>query len=328
MNMNQALIENIFESGSKSFSQYSLDIFNFQYQNNPVYRNFSDSLNIIPGKIKSIHQIPFLPIDLFKIYPIQTTSFEPEIIFESSGTTQSVRSRHYVKDLSIYRKSYLKGFEKFYGSADDWCIIGLLPSYLERDHSSLVTMVNDLIKMSRHPESGFYLYEYDQLFQLLTQLGKENQKTLLIGVTFALVDFVEKFSMKLKHTVVMETGGMKGRSREMTRAELHSLLKERLGVNEIQSEYGMTELLSQAYSKSNGIFESVPWMKALVRDDDDPLEVHESGEGILNIIDLANIYSCSFIATEDVGRIESSGRFEVLGRTDNSDIRGCSLLAI
>jgi phenylacetate-coenzyme A ligase PaaK-like adenylate-forming protein len=326
--MTQIFNENIFKVGRQSFNQYAIDIFHFQYQHNPVYRNFSDSLRVIPEEVKTIFQIPFLPIDLFKSFPIQTTIFNPEIIFESSGTTQSVPSRHYVKDLSIYRNSYLRGFEKFYGPVDEWCVIGLLPSYLERDHSSLVTMVDDLIRMSHHPGSGFYLYEYDQLFQLLTRLEKEHQKTWLIGVTFALVDFAEKFSMKLNNTVVMETGGMKGRQKEITRAALHSLLKERLGLNQVHSEYGMTELLSQAYSKSNGIFESVPWMKTLVRNDDDPREVHESGEGILNIIDLANIFSCSFIATEDVGRIDRDGMFEVLGRTDNSDIRGCSLLAI
>ena len=288
-----------------------------------LYKAYTDGHSL--ADVKSVDKIPFCR-SVFKTHSIQTTSFNPEIIFESSGTTQSISSKHYVKDISIYRKSFIKGFEKFYGPAEDWCIIGLLPSYLEREHSSLVFMVDELIKKSNHADSGFYLYEYDQLFSVLTKLEKQKQKTLLIGVTFALLDFAEKFPMQLNHTTVMETGGMKGRRKEITRIELHQELKQALAISHVHSEYGMSELLSQAYSKADGIFESVPWMKMFVRNDDDPFEVHETGEGIINIIDLANIYSCAFIATDDLGRIFLNDTFEILGRVDNSDIRGCSLL--
>ena len=326
--MTTGFADKVFDTDKETFSQFAIDLFHFQYQNNKVYRSFTDSLGIVPASVTQIEKIPFLPINLFKSQPIQTTSFNAEIIFESSGTTQSVNSRHYVKDLSLYRKSFIKGFENFYGKPDNYCIIGLLPSYLERSHSSLVYMVDELIKMSRHPKSGFYLYEYDQLASMLQQLEKEKQQTLLIGVTFALLDFAEQFHMQLTNTIVMETGGMKGRREEITRAALHETLKEKLGIAKIHSEYGMTELLSQAYSPGEGLFETVPWMKMLVRDDDDPLDVHDTGDGILNIIDLANIYSCAFIATDDVGKIHRDGKFEVMGRLDSSDMRGCSLLTV
>ncbi|MBS1597851.1 MAG: acyl transferase [Bacteroidetes bacterium] len=324
--MEKEFTDSVFNIGKQDFSRFAIDLFNFQYQHNHVYKLYVDSLNIDPGKIKEISHIPFLPIGSFKTHRVQTTSFAPEIIFESSGTTQSVPSKHYVKKLSFYRRNFLNGFEKFYGQPSDWCIIGLLPSYLEREHSSLVLMVDELIKKTNHPKSGFYLYEHEQLFDVLASLEKQKKKTLLIGVTFALLDFAEKFPMQLNHTIVMETGGMKGRRKEMTRIELHDVLKKNLGLKQVHSEFGMTELLSQAYSRGEGIFEPVPWMKILLRDDDDPFQVHESGEGIINIIDLGNIYSCAFIATDDLGRISSNGLFEVLGRTDNSDMRGCSLL--
>jgi hypothetical protein len=310
------------------FSRYALDIFHIQYQHNPVYRLYVDTLNIAPHQIKTISQIPFLPISFFKTHTVQTGHFEPEAVFESSGTTQTVNSRHYVKDLSLYRKSFTTGFERFYGSINDWCIIGLLPSYLERKHSSLVVMVNEWIKQSGHPQSGFYLYEFEQLSHVLLELEKQKQKAILIGVTFALLDFAGRFPMNLGHTLVMETGGMKGRRKEITRAEVHEQLKERLGIPVIHAEYGMTELLSQAYSKGEGLFEPVPWMKVLVRNEDDPFDVLEQGAGIINIIDLANIHSCSFIATEDAGKVFDDGRFEVWGRVDNSDLRGCSLLVV
>jgi hypothetical protein len=252
----------------------------------------------------------------------------PEITFESSGTTGTVSSRHEVKDLDLYRKSFMTAFELFYGPVSQWCVIGLLPAYLERRHSSLVLMADELVHASGHPDSGFYLYEHEVLHELLLRLEQRGQKTLLIGVTFALLDFAEKYAMDLKNTVVMETGGMKGRRKEITRAALHEYLTARLGVKAIHAEYGMTELLSQAYSSGNGLFTCPPWMKVLVRKEDDPLDVTSEGEGIINIIDLANVWSCSFIATEDVGRIGPDGRFEVSGRVDNSDIRGCSLLVV
>jgi len=326
--MTKEFTDRVFSIGKQEFSPFALDLFGFQYLHNPVYKAYTDSLHIAPGKVKTIDRIPFLPVNFFKTHSIKTTSFEPEIIFESSGTAQTISSKHYVKDISIYRNNFIKGFERFYGPVSDWCIIGLLPSYLERDHSSLVFMVDELVKKTNHTQSGFYLYDYEQLFRVLKALEQQQQKTLLIGVTFALLDFAEKFPMQLNHTVVMETGGMKGRRKEMTRIELHNSLKQGLGLKHVHSEYGMTELLSQAYSKSDGLFESVPWMRILVRNDDDPFEVHEAGEGIINIIDLSNIYSCSFIATDDLGKVSADGRFEVFGRTDNSDIRGCSLLLV
>ena len=318
----------IFGLKKEDFPALALEIFRFQYENNPIYRLYTDTLGIDPGRVLQVRDIPFLPVSFFKTHTVRTTDFTPETVFESSGTTGTRGSRHEVKDLNLYKKSFTAGFEQFYGPVADWCVIGLLPAYLERSNSSLVVMVDEMIRMSRHAESGFYLYEHQALHELLGKLEQQGQKALLIGVTFALLDFAEKYSLSLRHTVVMETGGMKGRRKEITRPELHDFLKERLGLNAIHAEYGMTELLSQAYSDGNGLFACPPWMKALVRSEDDPLETGEKGDGILNVIDLANIYSCSFLATEDIGRIHANGRFEVSGRVDNSDIRGCSLMVM
>ena len=320
--------DKIFNVNDNTFSQLTIEIFHFQYQQNPLYKAFTDALHVNPDNVKNINQIPFLPISFFKTHTIKTTDFEPEAIFESSGTTQTINSRHLVKDISLYKKSFTIGFEKFYAEINDWCIIGLLPSYLERSNSSLIMMVDELIKKSDHVQSGFYLYEYGKLHDVLIQLEKQKQKTLLIGVTFALLDFAQQFEMKLAHTIIMETGGMKGRRKEMIRQELHEYLQQRLGITVIHSEYGMTELLSQAYSKGNGLFQPVPWMKILVRNEDDPFDVKTEGAGIINVIDLANIYSCPFIATDDVGKIFENGTFEISGRVDSSDIRGCSLLVV
>ncbi len=320
-----------FTGGAGDFTARALDVFRFQYQYNPVYREYTDTLGVRLDDVQNITGIPFLPVSFFKTHAVRTTDFLPEIIFESSGTTGAGGSRHEVKDLSLYKKSLLAGFRRSYGPAEDWCIIGLLPAYLERSNSSLVLMVDELIRMSREAglaESGFYLYDHEALYRVLQKLEREGQKTLLIGVTFALLDFAEKYSLSLRHTVVMETGGMKGRRKEITRPELHGILKERLGLVAVHAEYGMTELLSQAYSAGEGLFDPPPWMRVLTRMEDDPLEVREQGEGILNIIDLANIWSCSFLATEDVGRVFPDGRFEVSGRVDNSDMRGCSLLVL
>jgi hypothetical protein len=318
--------DSIFQPDQRDFTDTALEIFAFQYQYNPVYSSYVDRLGINPGRVKKVHEIPFLPINFFKTHIVQATSFEPELIFESSGTTQSQKSKHWIRSLSIYKQSFMEGFERFYGPVSDWCILGLLPSYLENGHSSLVCMVADLIKASGQSESGFYLYEHQQLYEVIRQLEQEGRKTLLIGVTYALMDFAEHFPLKLKNTVLMETGGMKGRRKELTRQEIHHFLKERTGLEEIHSEYGMTELLSQAYSKGHGLFQPVPWLKLMVRAEDDPLEVKQVGPGILNVIDLANIYSCSFIATDDIGNVSSNGNFEVWGRMDYSDIRGCNLL--
>jgi hypothetical protein len=321
-------VNNIFSVTPEKFSQQALQIFLEQYKSNTVYRNWVDALHIQPGSVHTIEQIPYLPVSFFKTHKVVTGNFKPQVIFESSGTTQTINSQHLVRDIEVYKQSFIKGFEHFYGNVDDWCIIGLLPSYLERSGSSLVMMVDELIKLSPHEESGFYLYDLEKLGDTLHQLESRQQKTLLIGVTFALLDFAERFGMKLRHTEIMETGGMKGRRKEMIRQEVHEILTQRLGVQKIQSEYGMTELLSQAYSYGEGIFKTVPWMKVLIRDEDDPLTIKQKGRGLINVIDLANVYSCSFIATEDVGTLYEDGSFEVLGRFDNSDIRGCSLMVV
>jgi Acyl-protein synthetase, LuxE len=312
----------------EDFLPRALDTFRLQYAQNPLYRQFTDTLGVNPDLVRSLAEIPFLPVSFFKTHSVKTGDFTPEIVFESSGTSGSVTSRHEVKDLEVYRESFMGGFRHFYGPVSEWCIIGLLPAYLERSHSSLVLMVHELIGSSGHADSGFYLYDHGALKEALERLERQGQKTLLIGVTFALLDFAEAYPMSLRHTVIMETGGMKGRRREITRAELHEVLKGRLGVGAIHAEYGMTELLSQAYASGDGLFACPPWMKVLVRREDDPLEVGEQGEGLLNIIDLANRWSCSFLATDDIGRIGPDGRFEVSGRVDNSDIRGCSLLIV
>jgi hypothetical protein len=320
--------EGLFSLSERDFIPRALELFQLQYAGNPVYREFVHSLGVKPDSIRTLDGIPFLPVSLFKTHVVRTGDFNPEIVFESSGTTGSVTSRHEIRDLGLYKKSFTHGFEHFYGPVDEWCIIGLLPAYLERVNSSLVLMVHELIAGSGHPDSGFYLYEHEALYALLQHLEGRHQKTLLIGVSFALLDFAEKYAMSLRYSVVMETGGMKGRRRELTREELHAYLMARLGLRVIHAEYGMTELLSQAYSSGSGLFRCPPWMKAMVRREDDPLEVSSEGEGLLNIIDLANVWSCSFLATEDIGRIRSDGQFEVSGRVDNSDIRGCSLLVV
>jgi phenylacetate-coenzyme A ligase PaaK-like adenylate-forming protein len=326
----------IFGVNEESFESLALEIFSFQFKNNSIYKSYTEALGITPASIRSLEQIPFLPVRFFKSHDIKTTSFNPRTIFESSGTTGSINSHHLIKDISLYEESFIKGFELFYGPVKDYCIIGLLPSYLERKNSSLVYMVEKLIQLTGHLQSGFYLNEYEKLIAVLNELEKQKQRTILIGVTFALIDLAKKFKLNLKHTIIIETGGMKGRGQEIVRPQVHSILKQAFNIPAIHSEYGMTELLSQAYSKGEGIFHCPPWMKVLVRDDEDPLLVKivsrfQNGpqlSGAINIIDLTNIYSCSFIATDDVGKIYNDGSFEVLGRMDNSDLRGCSLLIV
>lgn len=310
------------------FWEECLHTFRFQYAQNPVYRQWCDLTGVDVSAIKTQTAIPALPISFFKTHTVTTTHFDPETVFESSGTTKTNTSRHFVKDINLYRQSFLEAFTLFYGNVKDWCILGLLPSYLERQHSSLVMMVDELIKLSGHQANGFYLDEHEKLSQTLRKLEAKNQKTLLIGVTFGLLDFAAGFPQQLNHTIVMETGGMKGRRKELTRAEVYQSLSDGLGVDKVHSEYGMTELLSQAYSRGDGRFVCPPWMKILVRDEEDPLSIKETGRGLLQIIDLANRYSCSFIATEDVGMVYEDGSFEVWGRLDNSDMRGCSLLVV
>ncbi len=312
---------------SQEFEKVALAVFNHQFQHNITYRSFCDLLYIHPSDVRSLEEIPFLPIEFFKSHKIVTNSLTPETIFTSSGTTSVTASKHYVSDLLIYEKSFRKAFKYFYGNIEKYTVLALLPSYLERNGSSLIYMVNDLITHSKMPKSGFYLDELDKLASILTKLDSHGEKVLLIGVSFALLDLVEKYAFDLKNTIIMETGGMKGRRKELIRGELHDLLSQGFNVKKIHSEYGMTELLSQAYSKGNGIFECPPWMKVLVRDTEDPLTIRSNHKtGGINIIDLANINSCSFIATQDLGKINTDNTFEVLGRFDTSDIRGCNLM--
>lgn len=324
----EEIVNNIFSVSSDTFQQQALKMFRYQYSTNKVYRDWITALKINIDSITNLSEIPFLPVSFFKTHNIISGDFAHEVVFTSSGTTGTVNSNHFVKELKLYTESFSRGFKEFYGNPDDWCIIGLLPSYLEREGSSLIMMVEELIKLSKNSKSGFYLNEYQKLADVLNELEKQKQKTLLIGVTFALLDFAEQFPMQLSHTTVMETGGMKGRREEMIREDVHAFLKNQFKIDEVHSEYGMTELLSQAYSGGNGIFKTPAWMQVLVRDEDDPLLVKEKGRGLINVIDLANIYSCSFIATDDIGKIAEDGSFEVLGRRDNSDIRGCSLMVI
>ncbi len=335
--MNGEWHDKIFSVAESGFRQLALDIFHFQYEANPVYNSYVNALGKTPSDIDEIEKIPFLPISFFKTDEIKTGKFNAEVIFKSSGTTQTINSQHHVKDVSVYIQSFTTAFKRIYGDLQEWCILGLLPSYLEKGNSSLVYMVADLIKQSRHSQSGFYLYDLEKLKKTLFSPERANQKTLLIGVTYALLDFAEKFPPdsyreEIANTIIMETGGMKGRREELTRMEMHDQLKKAFGKTEIHSEYGMTELLSQAYAKKEGRFQCPPWMKVLIRDDEDPLSIQrpESGvaSGAINIIDLANVYSCSFIATDDVGKLYPDKSFEVLGRMDGSDLRGCSLLTV
>ncbi len=321
----------LFDFNISSFEMKALDNFHFQYRENEVYRQFADLTGVLPSEVRAIKDIPFLPIRFFKSHKVKTGFFEPDAVFESSGTTNTGNSRHFVKSLDLYRQSFLNGFKQYYGNPGDWCILALLPSYLERQNSSLVLMADELIKLSGHPDSGFYLNQFESLKDTLEKLEKQGQKTLLLGVTFALLDFSETCPIKLDNTIIMETGGMKGRKKEMTREEVHDQLKRQFGVSRIHSEYGMTELLSQAYSQGEGLLTTPPWMRILLRAEDDPLMVvdrsgRDLNSGLINIIDLANRYSCSFIATDDLGVKHSDGRFEIIGRLDNSDLRGCSLL--
>ncbi|MBW8242231.1 acyl transferase [Muricauda oceani] len=328
--MKQFDTHRIFSIGNADeFEAVALDMFRFQYENNTIYRSFCDHLKKNPKHVSDHLEIPFLPISFFKTHQIVSTQRKAETIFTSSGTTQNTTSKHFVADIGLYEESFLKAFESFYGKPEELCILALLPSYLERDGSSLIYMVKSLIDRSAHPSSGFYLHNLGELHQKLMALEQKGSKTLLIGVSFALLDLVEQFPSTLKNTMVMETGGMKGRRKELIRDELHQILKKGLGVDHIHSEYGMTELLSQGYSKGNGVFDTPPWMKIITRDTEDPLSIQPNGKtGGINVIDLANLYSCSFIATQDLGKVHSNGTFEVLGRFDDSDIRGCNLMVL
>ncbi|SDW16402.1 Acyl-protein synthetase, LuxE [Lutibacter oricola] len=311
------------------FEQKSLEIFKFQAENNLVYKTFLTHLKTNVSAINSINKIPFLPIQFFKSHSILSSTKKVEKTFLSSGTTGMTQSKHLVTDINIYENSYLKGFHHFYENIENYTVLALLPAYLEREGSSLIYMVDDLIKKSKKPNSGFYLNNLEKLAKTLIKLDQNGEKVLLIGVSFALLDLVESYQFNLKNTIVMETGGMKGRRKELIREELHAILSNGFGVSKIHSEYGMTELLSQAYSNGNGIFKCPPWMKILTRDPEDALTIFPEGKsGGINIIDLANINSCSFIATQDLGKTYANNTFEVIGRFDTSDIRGCNLMVL
>jgi hypothetical protein len=311
----------------KEFTDAALEIFRFQAQNCTIYREFITNLKVSIDSVKQAHQIPFLPISFFKSHDILSSTDPVQITFTSSGTTGMISSRHRVTELSWYQESFRLAFDIFYGDIKNYTILALLPAYMERGGSSLIYMAEDLVKRSKNPDSGFYLYNHEDLYRRLKTLRQRKKPTLLIGVTFALLDFAERYPLNFPELIVMETGGMKGRRKEMIREELHQTLCKGFGTDEIHSEYGMTELLSQAYSKAGGIFVCPPWMSVITRDTNDPVsKLDYEKTGGINVIDLANINSCSFIATQDLGKVYADGSFEVLGRFDNSDLRGCNLL--
>jgi phenylacetate-coenzyme A ligase PaaK-like adenylate-forming protein len=298
--------------------------FHFQYKHNEIYRQYVDLSGKKPDRIEKLEDIPFLPISFFKTHDVRCFQSDKPLIFESSGTTGQTRSRHFVADSTIYQLSFIKGFEHFYGPIDDYIILGLLPSYMENDHSSLIYMVDHLIELTTDKDSGFFLNDYDRLLNVVERRACE-KKILIIGVSYALLDLAEKYQPDLSNCIIMETGGMKGRRRELTKEELHQRLMVGFNVNQIHSEYGMTELLSQGYSKGQQLFSAPAWMKILTRQYNDPFAYVDQKVGGINVVDLANIYSCSFIATQDLGRL-SGKDFEIVGRFDDADLRGCNLL--
>ncbi|MBK0371077.1 LuxE/PaaK family acyltransferase [Flavobacterium agrisoli] len=316
-------------SSPKEFAKIALKVFRYQYENNLVYREFCDFLKTNPQEVKTIEKIPFLPIQFFKSHSVVSNQNPIETTFTSSGTTGMITSKHLVTDVSLYEESYRNAFKQFYGNIEDYVVLALLPSYLEREGSSLIYMVEDLIALTHNENSGFYLHNHDELIKKLTELDASGQNVILIGVTYALLDLIEKHPFQLKNTIIMETGGMKGKRKEMIREELHQLLCTGFGVSSIHSEYGMTELLAQAYSFGDGLFECPSWMQVLMRDPEDALTYVGFGKtGGINVIDLSNINSCSFIATQDLGKKYPNNSFEVLGRFDHSDIRGCNLMVL
>jgi len=326
----EEIMKRLFQISSlDEFNDLALKIFHFQYHNCPVYQLYVKNIGVNPDSIQSLNQIPFLPISFFKHHYVYSSKTDPEITFVSSGTTGTEPGKHYIANVSVYDQSFTRCFEMNYGETSQYCILALLPSYLEREGSSLVFMLERLIDKSGHPDSGFYLYDTGKLMENIGDLKRQNSRIMLFGVSFALLDFAEQFKIDLSDSIIIETGGMKGRKEEMVREELHHILCESFNVEMIHSEYGMTELMSQAYSEGQGLFISPPWMKVMIRDVNDPFElIGDNKTGGINVIDLANIHSCSFIATEDLGRTKVNGSFEVLGRFDSSDIRGCSLLVI
>lgn len=318
----------VFKDAGRSFNELCLELFRYQVEHNATYKEYCELINCNPETIKHFKSIPFLPISAFKTHQLKCGNFEAAATFTSSGTTGNSTSRHFVKNLRVYEHSFQEAFKQFYGEIQDYCVLGLLPSYLERQGSSLIYMVDNFIHQSNSKQSGFFLNNQNDLAQILKELSSNKTKTLLIGVSFALLDFAEQYSIpKNENLLVMETGGMKGRRKELVREELHSTLTTGFNTETIHSEYGMTELLSQGYSKGNGIFETPPWMKVLIREQDDPFNYVEDGKsGVINIIDLANTSSCAFLQTDDLGKKITDTQFEVLGRMDISDLRGCNLM--
>jgi len=327
-------IKSIFKSNIENFDELTLQAFAYQFSTNLVYQQYCKLNNIFDiQSVTNVAQIPFLPIQFFKNKKIVCGAANEEIIFTSSSTSGQGESKHFVTNLNFYQQSFFTAFEHFYGPIKDYCFLALLPSYLERKGSSLILMCDELIKASEHTLSNFYLYNHTELLAVLIELKSKKQKTILLGATFGLLDFAEEFQINFPDLIVVETGGMKGRKKEMIRSEIHEILQNGFGVNKIHSEYGMTELLSQAYSFGEGLFECAPWMKVKISDNTDPFSfVNENKSGVINVIDLANINSCCFIQTQDIGKIipNSIGKnqFEVLGRLDYSDVRGCSLLTV
>lgn len=327
----EQLNEQIFRIGNREeFNALSLEIFYFQYSKNPIYRSFCDLLHKTPDTVRTQEAIPFLPIEFFRSHKIVCSDEPADIIFKSSGTTSDNASTHYVAHAALYGKSFMNGFRCFFGNPAEFTFLALLPGYLERQNSSLVYMMQHLIEASEYPaDSGFYLYDHEKLFEKLNVLSTQrDRKVLLMGVSYALLDFTEKYRLDFPNLIVMETGGMKGVRKEMVREELHGMLTKAFNVDRIYSEYGMTELLSQAYSKGNGRYSCPPWMRVSLRDPEDPLSFMDHGSGAVNVTDLANIYSCSFIATSDLGRVYADNEFEILGRLDYADIRGCNLMVV
>jgi phenylacetate-coenzyme A ligase PaaK-like adenylate-forming protein len=319
-------IENIFQVTDENFENLALSIFKLQFEQIEVYQEYCKIMGKSPDSVQSLFDIPFLPIDIFKTHHVISKSAIPELIFESSATTGQTTSKHQIIDVSIYETSFLKTFKMFYGAPDEYIFLALLPSYLERNNSSLVYMTDRLIKESKNTQSGFFMNNFEELNNQI-QLSKNSEKKIfLIGVTYALLDFSEQYPQDLSNATVMETGGMKGRRKEIVRDEVHEFLKNKLNLKKVHSEYGMTELLSQAYSKGDGVFCCPPWMKVFVRDSYDPTQFSETGSGGINVIDLANVNSCSFIATGDLGRKTNKDIFEVLGRLQDTEVRGCNLM--
>ena len=316
---------NVFRINNQNFGRHALELFHFQYNNNKTYQEYVQHLNVRPGDVTTISKIPFLPIQFFKYHKVKTGNFSPQHMFESSGTTGST-SKHYIEDLGFYKNVSTKIFNSFFGEIDQSIIIGLLPSFLERDNSSLVYMVNHFMQKSKNSSSGFYLDNFEILAERLRSFSEKKLPVFLFGVTFALLEFAKRFQLDMKNLFILETGGMKGRGKELIREELHQILKGAFNTNFVFSEYGMTELLSQAYLQRDGLFHTPPWMRVLIREIHDPFSYAKKGQtGVIKVIDMANIHSCAFIETEDMGLLVRDG-FKVIGRLDNSDLRGCNLL--